>query len=257
MVMTPGGASSSVCWSLAATNACTPTTASPPGRLSTTTGRCHRSASRGAQQTRSHVGAAPGAERNNQANRPERPVVPSFARRAGHGEQRDQDDRATRASPQHDDASHEARTALLPRGRLPAPGRAYSRFASMTRTSMSISDRRSAAVRTDRMRSCAACAFGRCRSWSACPLLTESKHPRAAILAVHGPFDEPPLLQSIDDRAGSRPVERQAVGQRVLIKAWRLVEVDHHAELERMSPVPSWTSAATATAICGTAVRGR
>ena len=30
------------------------------------------------------------------------------------------------------------------------------------------------------------------------PFLLQSKHARAAILAVHGPFDEPPLLQSIE-----------------------------------------------------------
>jgi hypothetical protein len=66
----------------------------------------------------------------------------------------------------------------------------------------------------------------------------QSKHPRTAIRAVHGTFDQTLLLQSIHDRAGGRPVERHAFGQGVLIQPGRLVQVDHHAELERDQSSP-------------------
>ena len=85
VVITPAGASSSVCSSLAARNACTPTTASLPGRLSTTSGTLPSLGEPRRKKTPGHVGAAAGAERNNQTNGPERPGLPAVhhARRRG------------------------------------------------------------------------------------------------------------------------------------------------------------------------------
>ncbi len=87
-VTEPDGANSNVCSSALATNACSPMTLSPPGRLSTTTGVAQRSASRGANSlaVRSLPGAR--AERYDQPHRLRWPLRRRVLRTRGDCNQR-------------------------------------------------------------------------------------------------------------------------------------------------------------------------
>ena len=61
----------------------------------------------------------------------------------------------------------------------------------------------------------------------------QSQNASATIAGVHIPFDQPQLLELEDDRAGGRAIERQPLGERVLVDARAIVQLEQHAALQR------------------------
>ena len=60
----------------------------------------------------------------------------------------------------------------------------------------------------------------------------QSKHAGAAIGPVHGSLNQPSLFESVDHGADTRPVERHAFHERVLVYARRVVQMNHHTEFQ-------------------------